>query len=443
MAVTKINLGAFGIIALTLTLLFAAKPGRSRSALLWAAVAGALVFPVLLMWGHHEEWWARKFMFITAVSLAAAALVVARETLDRSIELRHLLLAVAGFAAFASLPILFALAHGSTMHAIVDLLIVQPQKQFGLSWYLPTRAPDVAIPLSAMGLIAAHAAARKIIPDTTIAILKLLLAFLVAFLNAFASYDALVAFVTPFLWLALIRPSDPAAKTPGTFARALLVLLTIITILYAYPSAGNQVDFTTVPMIILAAIGVADAMPVVRARFRWVAVFSTSPSPALSGAAALTIAYIVAAGYALQDYRDGEPLNLPGTRHIRIEKKFAPIVRDISAAVASSRCTMLASAPGFFSFNFFTGTPAPRVIDYSTWVLSLPDAKQQATIEELSREPWPCVLYNETTLKFWARGRDVASPPLLRYMLDNFVTTARAGNYELMEPRKRPQQPDR
>ena len=93
MAATKINLGAFAVIALTLALSFALRRGWGRSALSMAAGFASLLFPVLLMWGHHADWWAEKYCFVAVVSLGAVMLAVSGEDFKFHVEFGDFLFA--------------------------------------------------------------------------------------------------------------------------------------------------------------------------------------------------------------------------------------------------------------------------------------------------------------------------------------------------------------
>jgi hypothetical protein len=117
-----------------------------------------------------------------------------------------------------------------------------------------------------------------------------------------------------------------------------------------------------------------------------------------------------------------------------MEHRNAVLVRDLAGRIDSSPCTMLASAPGLLSFNFLTGRPAPRAINFSSWMLVLNDAGQAKAIAELLNERYPCVLYNQTLIDFWTRGADASSRPLITFIRENFKVVFEESGYRFMEP---------
>ena len=434
MAATKINFGVFAVAALTLALLAALRRGRLRSALLTAAGAAALALPVALMWGHHADWWAQKYCFAAAVSLGAALLVVSREEAELPLGFNDFLFAGSGFVAAIVLIGWFAVAHGSSVHGMINSLILQPQS-FGKSWYLEAHFPNAALPWVLMGFICAGLAATRRATESTMALLKMAFAVGVGFLNLNGSYDALMSFIPPFIWLVAVRPGKTLPDHIGGLPRAILALVTIVQILYAYPVAGLQVRFTAVIMIVVAAICFSDSLPFLYERF------PRLRAPALSNitmlpVAALVVLYVFSTGSAIRAYEGAEPLGLPGTEGMRMDHDRASLVRNLTRKIDSSPCTMLASAPGLFSFNFLTGKPAPRAVNLGVWMLGVSDAEQENAVVELSRERYPCVLYNQSIIDLWTLGADVSSRPLIKFIRENFQVVFEASGYRLMEPRR-------
>jgi hypothetical protein len=434
-AATKINLGVFVVVALTLALLAALRRGWLRSALLTAAGAAALALPVALMWGHHADWWAAKYCFVTVISLAAAFLVVSRKKFEFPVGFNDLLFAGSGFAASVALVGWFAVAHGSSVHGMIDSLILQPQKSFGQSWYKEARFPNAALPWCLLGLICAGLAATERVTESTLALLKLAFAVGVVCLSLSGSYDAVMSFIPPFIWLVAFRPGTTAPDRLGSLARAILALVTVIQILYAYPAAGMQVPFTAVMIIVVAAICFSDSLLFLYDRF------PRLRAPALSNitmlpVAALIMLYVFSTGSAIRDYEGAEPLGLPGTEGMRMDHDKASLVRSLTRRIDSSPCTMLASAPGLFSYNFLTGKPAPSALNIGAWMLMSSDADQDKAVVELSHERYPCVLYNQSMIDFWTLGVDVSSRPLIKFMKENFEVVFEESGYRLMEPKR-------
>ncbi|HEX4276465.1 MAG TPA: hypothetical protein VHZ74_13975 [Bryobacteraceae bacterium] len=437
LALTKINMGVFAVLAIGLALLFAVRRGTARLVLLIPGCAAALIFPVLLMWGHRTDMWAQVFSAVTVLALTAAIIAVSQQEFKWNAGPSDFVTAGLGFVTALVVIGWFPLAHGSTVRGMIDLLILQPERSFAITWFLASPIPVAAIPWALAGVCCAWLAATKRIGAGAVDSMKVAFAAAVGVLILLGFHYRVMSFATPFLWLAAIPPRNSQRDSIGVFARSLLVFLSVVQILYAYPVAGYQVAFTSMMMIVPAAICLMDSLPVVlalahqsnhaAARGRWVVL----------PAAALTVLYVFSLWITIQEYEAGEPLGLPGTSLMRIDHKDAELVRNLSARIDKSQCTMLASAPGLLSFNFLTGAPAPGLIHYSTWMSSLSDAVQEKTIVELSKESRPCVLYNQSLIDFWTHNADVSTRPLVRYMKENFAVVYAASGYELMEPSAR------
>jgi hypothetical protein len=64
------------------------------------------------------------------------------------------------------------------------------------------------------------------------------------------------------------------------------------------------------------------------------------------------------------------------------------------------------------------------------------DEQQERAVVELSRERYPCVLYNQKLIDFWTLRADVSSRPLIKFMRENFEVVFEDSGYRLMEPKR-------
>src|SRR5206468_9761736 len=82
--------------------------------------------------------------------------------------------------------------------------------------------------------------------------------------------DAILSFATPFLWLLAVSPRDANTRSLSSLNRAILALVAVIQVLYAYPVAGAQVQFSVILILAVASICFADTLPSIVAAFsRW------------------------------------------------------------------------------------------------------------------------------------------------------------------------------
>ena len=102
--------------------------------------------------------------------------------------------------------------------------------------------------------------ARRRVADKWLAMLKVAFGAAVFLMCITERYGGLLNFATPFLWMVAARPGNAGAKPRYARARALLALLGVIQVLYAYPVAGSQVVFVAVFMIVVAGICFWDGL---------------------------------------------------------------------------------------------------------------------------------------------------------------------------------------
>lgn len=433
MAATKINLGVMAAIALTLALLAALRRGWRRSVLLTAAGCVSLVFPVALMWVHHTDQWAERYCFVAVASIGACLLAISRREFEESVEFSDLLSAASGFAAIIVAVGWFAVAHGSSVHGMIDSLIVQPRK-FGSGWFLGAEVAGAALPWAFFGLACAGFYAARRAPEGALGVMKLMFPLGVGALCVMGRYSDLMSYAPPFLWIVAIPPGKALPDRLGSLPRAILALLAAIQILYAYPAAGLQVIFVDIMIVVVAAICLSDSLAFLCSRFPRLRarVLSKFTMPAVAALVALNV---FSTGSAIRNYQKAEPLGLPGTDGMRMDHERVAIVRNLTARIDSSSCTMLASAPGLFSFNFLTGKPAPRAINIGIWVSAASDTEQENAIAELLHQRHPCVLFNQSLVDFWTLGADVSSRPLIKFMKEHFEVVFETSGYQFMEPK--------
>jgi hypothetical protein len=442
MVLTKINLGVIVAVAAVVVLVCGWRPARWHGAACMAVSMGAIVLPVVLMSGHIGEGWAMKYCAVETISIAAVILVIFRMKFDIGLSFRHLVFAGLCFLGTVAVICSFFLAHGSSLHAMIDSVILRPRSTFGQGWFLAARFTDLAVAWSVVGLAVAYYTRTRRASEKMLTLLKFSFAVGVALLSAkfgdssrphwriAATFeDALISFAIPFLWLVVVSPSG-TNKLSG-FSRAMLALVTVIQVLYAYPVAGTQVQFSAILIIAVASICFADSLPFIVARLpRW-----RTPDVLLAIRAGLTLllagVYSLYAWTAFRRYENFEPVNLPGAHRLHLETSRAAVLRE-SVMRTNASCRTPITAPGMLSFYFWTALPVPSPMDYQTWIADLSDAEQNALVEDLSGVPQVCVIYNQDLIDKWTRGKDISSKPMMRFIESSFRKTFESGGYRFM-----------
>ena len=262
MVTSKINLGVFVFVALTVGFTYGQSPGWWRDAACLAVTLGALALPVVLMWDLLTESWAMSYCALMVLSLASVLLTVWVIPLKSRCGVRDAAVVAAAFAGTAAAICCFPLAHGSTFHNLFEWLIVVPRRNYGQCGHMPAHMHSGALIWAVTGLILAWYVAKRRLADQWLAIFKFVFGAAVLLMCVTGRYGGLFNLAPPFLWLVAVRPANALAGTSSreTLARALLVLVAVVQVLYAYPVAGSQVGSLTVLMIVVAGICLWDGI---------------------------------------------------------------------------------------------------------------------------------------------------------------------------------------
>jgi hypothetical protein len=435
MAASKINLGIFVLVALTVGLTYAQARGWRRRAGCIAASLGALALPAVLMWGRLPETWAISYVALVVLSLASTLLTVRGMPWKSVLGLRDAALAAGAFVGTAAIICCFPLAHGSTLHGLFEWLIVIPQREYTLSWSLPANIHLTALAWAAAGLLFAWYVAKGRVADMWLAMVKLAFGPALLLMCATDRYGGLLNFATPFLWLVAARPANAGATPHYALARALLALTGVIQVLYAYPVAGSQVDFVAVFAIVIATICFWEGLS-----WTWrsgLVAPSSRTRTWLPKAVQVTAALLIAslnlafAWDARRIYESFSALDFPGARYVRVEPGKAATLRAIVSRINSS-CGTLITEPGLFSFHLWTGKPSPAGVNHQVWMSLLDDAAQNAVVREIASDSRACVVYQEEVANLWTNDTDVSAKPAIRFIRENFQTVIAGYGYRLM-----------
>ncbi len=433
MAATKINLGIFVLVALTVGLTYAQPRGWRRNAACIAVSLGALALPAVLMWDRRAEPWVMSYCALIVFSLASTLLTVLGLPWKSSYGVRDVVVVAGVFAGTAAAICCFPLTQGSTLKNLFQWLIVMPYR-WSQSWSLPPNIHSGALIWAAVGVVLAWYVYKCQVADRWLAMLKFAFGVAVVLLCATDRYGGMLNFATPFLWLVAARPMNAGGDARYPLTRALLALLGVIQALYAYPVAGSQVGLVAVFMIVVAGICFWDAVSWWRSsgfetRFsrnrRWMPLAVQLTAALLIAGLNLSFAWD-----ARRKYESFVALDFPGAMHVRVEPEKAAALRAIVSRINSS-CGTLVTEPGLFSFHLWTGKPSLPGLDHQVWML-LDDAAQAAIVRELARDPRACVVYHQEVVDLWTRGTNVSAKPGVRFIRENFETVFEGSGYCLM-----------
>jgi hypothetical protein len=124
---------------------------------------------------------------------------------------------------------------------------------------------------------------------------------------------------------------------------------------------------------------------------------------------------------------------LPGTSLIRVDQKEGDDLRWVTGELSS--CASSYSMPGLWSFAFWTGHALSTALNINDVLAFIQPAQQEAIVQALSAQPDLCIVYNPAILRFFDRGQIKTDPPLLHYLLADFVPVADRDGFIILKRR--------
>jgi hypothetical protein len=436
MALTKINVGIFAVAAMGVVFTFSTKPNRAWLVARVLVAGVAILLPAALMTGMFGQSWAVRYCVLETISLAAALAVVWRMTVrapfDVRLGVRDFLTSAAGFGIAMLLISGFAIARGSSVGAMLECLVLAPRRAFGPVWFYAARISSPAIPWAVLCLGFAWAAAAGRWSANTIAVLKLLLAVLVFACCLRERPAVLMNYALPVLWLVAIPNDACTASRTGSFSRALLMMVGVIQFLYAFPVAGEQMQFVEILPIVIAAVCFADAVRQLNTRLALIRIPANRRVATIIASGLLASICLFIAGESVRLYRSRPALQLPGARLIHLNVQDTRDRQEIVRLARTNSCATLVSVPGMPSFNEWSGVQSPSSQGGGPWILAMNDASQINLTQQLSRDSHTCVVVNKMMADLWSASYVAYSSPMARFIRENFRTEFESGSYRFL-----------
>jgi hypothetical protein len=200
--------------------------------------------------------------------------------------------------------------------------------------------------------------------------------------------------------LAFLANAPPATRLALRF----LVPIAILQMLHACPAAGAQRWWATVMIFVPCSIALGTAARELPA---WT---SLAPAARRVGVGALCVVVVFLLGLwpygAWRTYLRETPLDLPGTRLVRLDRGFVSELRDLTHAV-KQHCDTLYSAPGFDSLYVFTGLEPPTG-QLRNWPGAHSRSQQKQIADDLARAEDAgtrvCIVRDTNRIKEWVRS---------------------------------------
>jgi hypothetical protein len=458
---SKINSGAFALVAVSYAAI-ATLPRLRRVAILrWGSCAALVLAGPLLM--SRDLSWSGRYALLGAAGGLALALAgwytdpAADDELreDESSWWTANLLRGLGYSVVAILGVIFIL--GTSPGAMFETLIVDGARQRledpfpavlapGVVWWALAGVLGALLirgPLARRGhryaWLSLAGAAGRILAGFAI------WSSLVGAWPFSIAPNAEFALALPLAWVAAIPCGRDDASTATRFLRLLVPALAIMNALFAYPVAGSQVGYGSVLFVLCGAVCVADGlydldMLLVDMRVSATVAFAVRASAAiLTATLALlwTIAFVVAPmGEYRTTYREERALPFAGATRLHLEPKVVSVFTGLIAD-ARTHCRTLISMPGMASLNLWSGLPAPDGLSGGVWWKALLPAQLTTALTDAEAAPGLCEIRNQTEIKAWDGNRPLPQIPLVHFLERDFAPLASfgfsgIGHYELL-----------
>lgn len=432
---TKINLGVFAAASALswFALHHESSSLRRRAPLL--LMAGAAIFPFVLMRPLLGTPWVQTYALLFACSATAALGAAAIGTGPR-LGWRAL-----HTGAWAALGVIIAvlgviLARGSTPHDVLEGLLLGPLRHpanFSLNFPWPAGARIAALVSLSIFVLAWWLRRRAWTGlDPAIAVLRLAASLaLAATIMRFPtiSPDNLTfAFAAPCLWLFLWPLSG---ENPGALAaRRWVGLLFLGQYLHAFPVPGSQIAWGTFLALPLAALGAWPAVTSLAAHWP---VRDSLARVFRFAFLAVVLAFAVGTAWKLvqvgRRFEVGRNLDLPGAESIRLPENASALFQILTVnAVAHG--DLLFSEPGMFSFNLWSGLPTPTLKNVTHWFSLLHADQQHDIIRSLEANPRACVIIHREHIEFLTKRGLKPAGPLHDYLATHFKPAFTIDNFE-------------
>ncbi|MGI9285517.1 MAG: hypothetical protein ACR2P1_09015 [Pseudomonadales bacterium] len=393
---TKINIGVYCLAAVLVVMASELARSNWRNALQFTAIVASVIFPFVLMLPHMDKDNCLPYAIVSAAVLSASAISLLSWRGVSVLSLRMCIVFVTGMVTAILLTLAFMWANGSTLTALVESILYfangLQHAYFFRHYSLVQVGLALVAPIFAAFLVWAHDGPGR---QYSIAGAKALLVGLTVFAivtNDQANAHYMLGWAGPWCWLCAIQTGHGQVS----IARKTLALLAAWHVLLAYPIPGSQLYFGTYLVIVSAVVCLSDITSWLVISTQRYSVERQHRLSTLTAAMAAFFVLVFLTGKTLslkQDYAALEPLNIQGTRFLRLEPERVKFYRYVVDEMGKADVGFTSS--GFNSLYFWSGVqmPAPVVVQHNLRLSSEKD--RRAVIRGLAAAKNPLVLMRQ------------------------------------------------
>lgn len=435
MVLSKINVGAFFLIAAGTWLAINSRAAaHTRAATLLTGLACA-AFPFLLMRVQWPTPWATAYVLVfTCGALALTAALHAARQPEHGIQSGLVGLAIA--VVLGGIVLVAASAQGTSWVGLWKGVVAGP-RDFAQVHYVALNWPPGARELAIIQLLAAAvyylrrkagwvtpaiAALRTAVGVWFFARVPLLFSDATSLQNFCFSYGPSLA------WF-MVVPLRSSVPTAADRARLWLAWVFIWQTLQAYPVPGSQVGWGSFLWVPLFVVGWHEAAIFWAERLRVPArVAPVVAETVLMGAAASALWPIARVGY--QHFTMNEPLGLPGSSRLRFESSLASDLRILHQNIQAHGGTLF-TYPPMFSLDLWTGR-RPPILPRNTSA-----SYERALFDQLEADPRAVFVVNNYWVELTRLRGESQPETLFRYFSEHFVPALQVDSFEFWVHRGR------
>ena len=404
-ALSKVNVGAFLLIAAVFWILMRSTSGKSGYgrfvlysslvALPWVLMGSLTALPSALMGRPLAEQSSSVVHFALMFDIVIIGVFAAIESTPRTIVRSNALIAlIIGSLVISIIVLILIVSRGTSLAGFISGVLLDPMKHpavifHGVTWgWLSFTAALGALAL-AIGFYlrpCSRLFRHGIILGRSLGIAVLL------DLSVMPSYMAPVGLIYGLSVVALCAfplSWDNSAIRDARFRQWIAILL-VLQSLQAYPVAGSQMGWGTYLLVPLAVIAIKEAWDSGSSELT-----ASMPLAIRHSLGVCLIAMIAARTLVggVQKFNDGEWLGLPGAEHLSLPIKTVLTFRTLSENVRA-HADQLFSIPGAFSFNLWTGVATPTLANATLWHRMLNSGAQAEIIARLKDDPKAVIIRN-------------------------------------------------
>lgn len=427
-AFTKINLGIFYFAALAHTCVVLLPRSAIRNACLGIAFAGATALPYAVMHTNMEG--VRGYCLIATLCVIATLGCGSLVKSGTQFPGRGVFWAGIGTVITAVAITIITLSQGVSVDSMISGVLLKPMNHPHV-FFVPLhigalKAATMTLAIGCTSILAWFALSGRLEPYRD----------WLGMLQCITGFIAVILMLTwrpwwavSFLPLTLISTTTKGQRWQDLFPRLFLADLAAMQFLGAYPVAGSQLSIGASPALLCAFICMADGSQASGLKFRPLNRFGKHW--ALPSVVAALLLFVAGKAWLTLSQPEYSRSSLTGAASLHLapdmEARYTFLANNVH-----NNCDVLFTLPGMYSFNFWSGVPAPDDSNVPSWILLLDSGQQQRILKILQDHPHACVIYKPDLLVFLRIPQSsIGASRLATYVLNDMRPIVERDGYEI------------